>query len=92
MRLVNALDAGWLLNALGVIAPLAAKTFDYVPFTPIFNVTGQPAMSVPLHWNQAGLPVGMQFVARFGEEALLFRLAGQLEQARPWFDRVADGF
>jgi len=92
MRIVNALDAGWLLNALGVIKPLADKTFDYVPFTPLFNVTGQPAMSVPLHWNAAGLPVGMQFVARFGEEAALFRLAGQLEQAKPWFDRVPAGY
>ncbi|SPE19956.1 Hydrolase [Burkholderiales bacterium] len=92
MRIVNALDAGWLLNALGVIKPLADKTFDYVPFTPLFNVTGQPAMSVPLHWNDAGLPVGMQFVARFGDEATLFRLAGQLEQAKPWFDRVPVGF
>ena len=92
MRFVNALDAGWLLNALGLIKPIAAKTFDFVPFTPLFNATGQPAMSVPLHWNDAGLPIGMQFVARFGEEATLFRLAGQLEQARPWFHRVPQGF
>jgi len=92
MRIINALDAGWLLNALGVVKPLAAKTFDYIPFTPLFNVTGQPAMSVPLHWNGAGLPIGMQFVARFGEEATLFRVAGQLEQARPWFHRTPQGF
>lgn len=92
MRLINALEAGWLLNALGVIKPLTEKTFDYVPFTPLFNVTGQPAMSVPLHWNEAGLPVGMQFVGRFGDEATLFRLAGQLEQSKPWFERVAEGF
>ena len=92
MRIINALDAGWLLNALGVVKPLAAKTFDYIPFTPLFNVTGQPAMSVPLHWNEAGLPIGMQLVARFGEEATLFRVAGQLEQARPWFHRAPQGF
>jgi len=92
MRVVNALDAGWLLGALGVIKPLAAKTFDYIPYTPLFNATGQPAMSVPLHWNDAGLPVGVQCVARFGGDALLFRLAAQLEQARPWFDRRPPGY
>ncbi len=79
---VNALGAGWLLKQ-----PAVDKTFDYIPFTPLFNITGQPAMSVPLHWNAAGLPIGMQFAARFGEEATLFRLAGQLENAQPWFDR-----
>ena len=92
MRIVNAMNAGWLLKSLGVVKPLAEKTFDYIPFTPLFNATGQPAMSVPLHWNDAGLPVGMQFVARLGGEATLFRLAGQLEQARPWFDRLPPGF
>ncbi|HEY0857629.1 MAG TPA: amidase [Albitalea sp.] len=92
MRVVNALGAGWLLNAMGVVTPLANKTFDYMPYTPLFNATGQPAMSVPLHWNDAGLPIGVQFVARLGGEATLLRLAGQLERAKPWFDRVAAGF
>ena len=92
MRLVNALDAGWLLKGLGVVKPLAEKTFDYIPYTPLFNASGQPAMSVPLHWNAAGLPIGLQFAARLGDDATLFRLAGQLELARPWFDRVPPGF
>lgn len=62
-----------------------AKVF--VPYTPLANITGQPAMSVPLYWNSQGLPIGVHFVARFGDEATLFRLAGQLEAARPWADR-----
>ena len=63
-----------------------------MPNTALFNVTGQPAMSVPLHWNADGLPIGMQFVARLGEDATLFRLAGQLERARPWFERRSSGY
>jgi len=56
----------------------------YMPATSMFNMSGQPAMSMPLAWNSAGLPLGMMFSARFGDEATLFRLAAQLEQARPW--------
>ena len=59
----------------------------YMPGTSMFNMSGQPAMSVPLAWNAAGLPLGMMFAARFGDEATLFRLAAQLEQARPWKDK-----
>jgi amidase len=63
------------------------RFFAFVPFTPIANVTGNPAMTLPLHWSQDGLPVGVHFIGRFGDEATLFRLAGQLEAARPWKDR-----
>ncbi len=59
----------------------------FVPFTPIANATGQPAMSVPLFWNADGLPIGTHWVGRFGDEATLFRLAAQLETARPWTQR-----
>jgi amidase len=92
IRLVGRLNAAWLLSALGTIKPVANKTFGFIPYTPVFNVTGQPAMSVPLCWNEAGLPIGMHFVGRFGDEATLFRLAGQLERAQPWIDRVPAGF
>lgn len=58
-----------------------------VPFTTIGNYTGLPAMSVPLHWNNNDLPIGTMFFGRFGDEATLFRLAAQLEEARPWAGR-----
>lgn len=70
---------------LSQIAPTLRR---YIPGTSMFNMSGQPAMSVPLAWSKAGLPLGMMFASRFGDEATLFRLAGQLEQARPWKDKV----
>jgi len=63
------------------------RSAQFVPFTQIANITGQPAMSTPLAWNAEGLPIGTHWMARYGEEATLFRLAGQLEQARPWAHR-----
>jgi amidase len=61
-------------------APIAS----YVPFTALQNVTGQPAISLPLAWSKSGLPIGVQFVGRFGEEHLLLQLAAQIEKAEPW--------
>jgi amidase len=64
-----------------------APILEYATYTPIFNATGQPAISLPLHWTAGGLPVGVQIAGRFGDEGLLFRLAAQLEIARPWSGR-----
>ena len=61
--------------------------FGRVPFTALYNMTGQPAISLPLHQTPAGLPVGVQFVAPWGDEATLFNIAGQLEQVAPWHQR-----
>lgn len=80
-----AIPVGWLLEDP---KETVQRLFSYMPNTQAFNNSGQPAMTVPLAWSSDGLPIGLQFVARTGDEAVLFRLAGQLEQARPWFDRV----
>jgi amidase len=66
---------------------LAEKVFSYVPWTPIANITGQPSMSVPPHWTDAGLPVSVMLTAPIGREDMLFRLASQLESAQPWWSR-----
>lgn len=86
-----------LLQALGLSRTLLKSprlqekvhsTLKHVPFTELANLTGAPAMSVPLHWTPEGLPLGVHFMAGPSNEGLLFRLAGQLEQAQPWFARV----
>lgn len=71
---------------------LYERTVDYVGYTPLHNVAGTPAMSVPLSWNEAGLPIGSQFAAPLGHENVLFALAFELEQARPWADKYPPMF
>jgi Asp-tRNA(Asn)/Glu-tRNA(Gln) amidotransferase A subunit family amidase len=66
------------------------KLYSFMPNTQQFNVTGSPAMSVPLAWSDDGLPIGIMFASRNGDEATLFRLAGQLEKARPWAHKRPD--
>jgi amidase len=64
------------------------RASEFVPFTPLFNATGQPAVSLPLHWSEEGLPIGIQLAGRYGDEATLVRLAAVLEEARPWAERT----
>ena len=73
-----------LTDPMAVYAPV----LDYTPFTPIQNGGGEPAINLPLHWNADGLPIGVQFAGRFGDDAGLLALATQLEQAARWRDRV----
>jgi Asp-tRNA(Asn)/Glu-tRNA(Gln) amidotransferase A subunit family amidase len=72
----------------GDIAIFGKRVTEYLSITPLYNAAGTPAMTVPLHWTADGLPVGVHFGGRYGEEAKLLQLAAQLEQAQPWFDRV----
>jgi amidase len=86
-KIVVALGLGPLLRLPGAIEASVRRVFSFIPFPPLANVTGQPSMSVPLFWNGEGLPIGTQVTARFGDEATLFRVASQLEAARPWAGR-----
>jgi len=88
MQLLERLNAGGIIKSIADVDDLAGEVFRFIPFTPPFNFTGQPAMSVPLYWNRQGLPIGVQFAGRYGDEATLLRLAGQLERARPWSRRI----
>ena len=80
-------ELGTLVYRGGDPFELRRRCGRFSPWTWIGNASGQPAISVPLHWTETGLPVGMHFVARWGDEATLIRLAGQLERARPWAER-----
>lgn len=87
MEVISFLKLGALAKASGMVGKIAIQTLSKTPFTQLANFTGQPAMNVPLHWDQNNMPCGVQFIAPFGDEAILFRLASQLEKAKPWFKR-----
>ncbi len=87
INMVNSLKLGWALKGSSIVDNLAEKSLERTPFTQLANLCGLPAISVPLYWTPEGLPLGVQFIGPFGNEAALFRLAGQLEKAQPWFDR-----
>jgi Asp-tRNA(Asn)/Glu-tRNA(Gln) amidotransferase A subunit family amidase len=79
---------GWIDMMMDDVNEYWRRVFTFSPFTVWFNLTGQPAIVLPLGQTAGGLPVAVQLVARYGDEATLFRLAAQLEQARPWFPRT----
>ena len=84
--LVRARSAG-VLRFTPIVDQMISENLGWVPYTQLANLTGRPAMSVPLHWTPDGLPIGTQLVGRLGSDGLLLRVAAQLEQARPWADR-----
>jgi amidase len=90
LRIINNLGLSILAKYSGKIEETAHRTFGWIPYPPLANLTGQPAMTVPLHWSKDNLPIGVMFTAPWNDEATLFQLAAQLEQANPWFKKMPE--
>ena len=86
----KALPLGCYDGEKNTIDEILAVSAQYAHLSPIANVTGQPAMSVPLYWTEENLPIGSHFTGRFGDEATLFKLAAQLERAKPWWPKYKE--
>ncbi|GGA72349.1 amidase [Ornithinibacillus halotolerans] len=86
IRVVGGLSLGGVLKKTGFVEQVATKSLERTPFTQLANLTGQPAMTLPMHITKDGLPCGVQVMARRGREDLLYQLAGELEQSPNWID------
>ena len=89
-QLLLAARGAGLLRLTPIVDQIVEENLRWVPYTQLANITGGPAVSVPLHWTPDGLPIGIQFVGKLGAEGQLIRLASQLEQLQPWADRRPD--
>ncbi len=89
-RVVARARAGRLLAASGILDQIIAENLSWVPYTQLANLTGRPAISVPLHWTESGLPLGVQLVGPLGADGLLLQVAAELEEARPWQHRYTE--
>jgi amidase len=78
---------GWIDMMMDDVDEYWRRVFDFSPFTVWFNLTGQPAVVLPLGRTPAGFPISVQLAGRYGEEGTILALGAQLEKARPWFDQ-----
>jgi amidase len=88
LRVLNVLGISSIIRYTGMIEKIAEQTFGWIPYPPLANITGQPAMTVPLYWTSENLPVGVMFTAPLSDEGTLFQLAAQIEKAQPWFNKA----
>ncbi|OZE76541.1 amidase [Rhodococcus sp. 15-649-1-2] len=86
-RAAGVLRAGRIMDLTGILDDVVQNNLGWVPYTQLANVTGRPAISVPVHWTSDGLPLGVQFVGHLGSDGALLRLAAQIEEAAPWIHR-----
>lgn len=89
LRTLNTLGISTVIKYTGMIEKIAEKTFGWIPYAPLANITGQPSMTVPLYWTADQLPVGVMFTGIQCREDILFQLVAQLESQQPWFHRMA---